>query len=76
MGWKIVEIENAQYCHVFLHNLYIDKDPETKIKIPLADIDTIIINNYQMTLSLKLLNEIANYNIVWQHSTLCAKHVV
>lgn len=64
MGWKIVEIEQAQYCHVFLDNLVIEKDKETKITIPLQDIDTLIINNYQMTISVKLLNAISKYNIV------------
>lgn len=64
MGWKIVEINQSQYCHVFLENLIIEKDNDTKISIPLADIDTIIINNYQLTLTVKLLNAISKYNIV------------
>ena len=54
MGWKIVEIENADRLRLFLDNLVIYKE-EDKIIIPINDIDTLIIDNVQYDLYGELL---------------------
>ena len=62
MGWKIVEIESAQKLRLFLDNLVIYKDND-KITIPLNDIDTLIIDNIEITMSIQLIIKLSYNNI-------------
>ncbi len=62
MGWKIVEIENANRLRLFLDNLVIYKE-EDKIIIPINDIDTLIIDNVQINLSIQLINKLSENNV-------------
>lgn len=62
MGWKIVEIENAERLRLFLDNLVIYKD-EDKIIIPINDIDTLLIDNVQINLSIQLINKLSENNV-------------
>lgn len=62
MGWKIVEIENADRLRLFLDNLVIYKE-EDKIIIPINDIDTLIIDNVQINLSIQLINKLSENNV-------------
>lgn len=62
MGWKIIEIENAQKLRLFLDNLIIYKDND-KIIIPINDIDTLLIDNIQINLSIQLINKLADNNV-------------
>lgn len=63
MGWKIVEIENGNYLKLFLDNLVIYQD-DSKITLPLKDIDVLLINNYKINLSVQLMNELTQNNIL------------
>ncbi len=62
MGWKIVEISEAQKLRLFLDNLVIYKD-EDKIIIPINDIDTLLIDNVQINLSIQLINKLSESNV-------------
>lgn len=62
MGWKIIEIENAEHLRLFLDNLVIYKN-EDKIIIPINDIDTLLIDNNQITLSIQLINKLSENNV-------------
>ncbi len=62
MGWKIVEIENAQRLRLFLDNLIIFNNDD-KITIPINDIDTLLIDNVQINLSIQLINKLSEYNV-------------
>lgn len=62
MGWKIVEVENAERLRLFLDNLVIYKD-EDKIIIPINDIDTLLIDNVQINLSIQLINKLSENNV-------------
>lgn len=62
MGWKIVEIQNAEHLRLFLDNLVIYKE-NNKIIIPINDIDTLLIDNVQVNLSIQLINKLADNNV-------------
>ncbi|MBD5423082.1 MAG: type II CRISPR-associated endonuclease Cas1 [Mycoplasma sp.] len=62
MGWKIVEIENAERLRLFLDNLVIYKEQD-KIIIPINDIDTLLIDNVQINLSIQLINKLSENNV-------------
>lgn len=70
MGWKILEINTAERLRLFLDNLVIFKEND-RITIPINDIDTLIIDNIQINLSIQLINKLtdANINII-----LCDKN--
>ncbi|MBR3347859.1 MAG: type II CRISPR-associated endonuclease Cas1 [Mycoplasmataceae bacterium] len=70
MGWKIVEIETADRLRLFLDNLVIYKDND-KIIIPINDIDTLIIDNIQINLSIQLINKLADSNV---NVVICDKY--
>lgn len=61
MGWKIVEIQEANTLKLFLGNLVIYKDQD-KITIPISDIDVLLINNYKINVSIQLLNAFSDNN--------------
>lgn len=63
MGWKIVEVENSENLNLFLDNLIIQTE-NSKIKIPLTDIDVLIINNYKLKITVQLINALSNNNIL------------
>lgn len=62
MGWKIIEIQKAERLRLFLNNLVIYRE-DNKITIPISDIDTLIIDNIEITLSVQLLNKLADFNV-------------
>ena len=70
MGWKILEITSAERLRLFLDNLMIFRDND-KITIPINDIDTLLIDNPQINLSVQLINKLteANVNLI-----LCDKY--
>lgn len=62
MGYRIIYIEQSEYLRLYLDNLKI----ETKngdILIPLTDIQTLIIDNYKSSLSVRLINALCDNNI-------------
>lgn len=62
MGWKIVEIQNAERLRLFLDNLVIYNEND-KIILPISDIDTLLIDNTQINLSIQLINKLADNNV-------------
>ena len=63
MGWKIIEIENADSLNLFLSNIIIRQD-NNKITIPINDIDVLLINNYKLKITINLINELTNNNVL------------
>lgn len=63
MGWKIIEIENGYHLNLYLNNVVIRKENE-KIIIPINDIDTLIINNYKTQITVNLINELMENNVL------------
>ncbi len=63
MGWKIIEIENAERMSLFLNNLVILQE-DNKITIPINDIDVLLINNYKINISVQLINALTESNIL------------
>ncbi|MDE6289539.1 MAG: type II CRISPR-associated endonuclease Cas1 [Ureaplasma sp.] len=64
MGWKIIEIDKPCLLKTFLNNLLIIKSE--KIVIPIQDIDTLLIDNTQISISINLITELteAGVNII------------
>ncbi|MGL5246119.1 MAG: type II CRISPR-associated endonuclease Cas1 [Mycoplasmoidaceae bacterium] len=63
MGWKILEIENSNKISLFLNNIVILKE-NNKITIPIKDIDILLLNNYKINISIQLINELTNNNVL------------
>ena len=62
MGWKVVEINTDEFFKLYLNNLLLDRENE-KILINIKDIDTLIIHNSRVNISLKLLNRLSQENV-------------
>lgn len=62
MGWKIIEIQKAEKLRLFLDNLVIYKEND-KITIPISDIDTLLIDNIQINLTIQLINKLSSHNV-------------
>ena len=62
MGWKIVELSDATSIKLYLDNLLIYRN-EIRYLMPLKDIDTLIIDNTKISISVQLLNKFGEYNI-------------
>lgn len=62
MSWRILYIEEQDYLSLYLDNVRIKKI-NRDITIPLSDINTIMIDNQQTTLSANLINKCAEYNV-------------
>ncbi len=62
MGWKTIQIDAGDYIRLYLNNLYIKRE-SGKITINLSDIDTLLLNNNNIVLSLRLINACLRQNI-------------
>lgn len=62
MSWRIVYIENSNYINCYLDNLKITKENE-QFTIPFSDINSIIVDNNQTTLTVALINKCVEYKI-------------
>lgn len=63
MGWKIVEIEDGNRISLFLNNIVILKE-NSKITLPIKDIDVLLLTNYKLNISIQLINELTNNNVL------------
>ncbi len=63
MGWKIFEIENAHHLNLFLNNIVIKFD-NNELKVPINDLDVLLINNYKLKITINLINELTRNNIL------------
>lgn len=62
MGWRILYIEDSEYLSLYLDNLKVRKDNQD-ILVPIADIHTLIIDNYKAVLSVNLINKCTEYKV-------------
>ena len=70
MGWRVVSIENPAHLSLERGSLVIKRDEV--IKLPIEDIDTVVIDNCAVTMSANLLSELAVNNVA---TIICdAKH--
>ena len=61
MGWRVVAIEKPAKLSLAQGSLVIQGDQVAKL--PIEDIDTLMIDNYAVTMSANLLGELANQNV-------------
>lgn len=61
MGWRVVSIENPAHLSLERGSLVVKRDEIVKLSI--EDIDTVVIDNYAVTMSANLLSELAVNNV-------------
>ncbi len=62
MGWRTLYIEDSHKVSLYLNNLKLESADEQYI-IPIADIDTIVFNNYKMYITVQLLCKLSQNNV-------------
>lgn len=62
MGFRIVYIEEATSLKLYLDNIKIIKESGT-YTIPLSDINTLVVDNEQISITIPLMNKCSEYNI-------------
>ncbi|MDY0277159.1 MAG: type II CRISPR-associated endonuclease Cas1 [Acholeplasma sp.] len=62
MSWRVVYIEESEYLSLYLDNIKITKNDED-ILLPISDINTLILDNYKINLSVQLLNALSKANV-------------
>lgn len=62
MGYRVVYIDQSEKLSLYLDNLCVETE-KGEIKIPVSDIQTLIIDNYRTVLSVRLMNELCNSNV-------------
>lgn len=61
MGWKIIEIEEMCSMKVFMDSLVVTRNK--KLIIPIIDIDTLIISNSRINITINLINELSSKGV-------------
>lgn len=62
MAFRVVFIENDVYMHVKLNNLVVTKE-EHDLWIPLDDISMVVVDNYKISFTVRLMSILAENNI-------------
>lgn len=62
MGWRILYIEKSDYLNSYLDNLKV-KNGNNETTIPFSDIDSIVIDNHYMNMSVGFINKCVEYKI-------------
>jgi len=62
MAFRVVMLESEASIHLKLNNLIINKG-EGDIWIPISDISMIVVDNLKITITARLLSQLAEYNI-------------
>ncbi|MDO5379411.1 MAG: type II CRISPR-associated endonuclease Cas1 [Acidaminococcaceae bacterium] len=62
MGWRTLYIEDSHKVSLYLNNMKIEDGDEQYI-VPIADIDTVIFNNYKMYMTVQLLCKLSQNNV-------------
>lgn len=74
MGWRVVSIENPAHLSLDRGSLVVKRDEIAKL--PIEDIDVLVIDNYAVTMSANLLGELATNNVAIiicdSHHTPCS----
>ncbi|MDE5651617.1 MAG: type II CRISPR-associated endonuclease Cas1 [Ureaplasma sp.] len=61
MGWKIINIESPCIIKTLMSNLILLK--ENKIKIPMSDIDVLLISENRVNLSVNAINDLVKHGV-------------
>ncbi|MDK2819912.1 MAG: type II CRISPR-associated endonuclease Cas1, partial [Mycoplasmataceae bacterium] len=61
MGWKIIEIEEMCSMKIFIDSLVVARNK--KLIIPINDIDTLIISNNRINITINLINELSSKGV-------------
>lgn len=61
MGWKIIEIEEICNLKIFMDSLIIIRNK--KLVIPIKDIDTLIVSNSRINITINLMNELSSNGV-------------
>lgn len=69
MGWRVVSIENPAHLSLEQGSLVVKRDEIAKL--PIEDIDVLVIDNYAVTMSANLLGELATNNVA---TIICDSH--
>lgn len=69
MGWRVVSIENPAHLSLDKGSLVVKRDEIAKL--PIEDIDVLVIDNYAVTMSANLLGELATNNVA---TIICDSH--
>ena len=69
MGWRVVSIENPAHLSLEQGSLVVKRDEIAKL--PIEDIDVLVIDNYAVTMSANLLGELATNNVA---TVICDSH--
>ena len=62
MGWRTLYIEDSHKVSLYLNNLKVENGVEQYV-VPIADIDTVIFNNYKMYMTVQLLCKLSQNNV-------------
>ena len=62
MSWRILYIEESDYLSLYLDNVKVVKNEE-ELLVPISDMNTIILDNYKITLSVHLMIELTKQNV-------------
>lgn len=62
MGWKILKIDSDCILKTYLNNLQVIYS-DSRLLIPINDIDTIILENNRIRLSINLINKLSENNV-------------
>ena len=64
MGWRVLYVDQGHYLNLYLDNIKINNRSEDReITVPIHDIHTLILDNYQIVLSVQLINKLMEYNV-------------
>ena len=62
MSWRVLYIEESDYLNLYLDNLKIKKGID-ETTVPLSDINSIIVDNNKINISLSLINKCMEYKV-------------
>lgn len=64
MSWRVIYITQSEKISLYLDSLQIQKG-EDKYTIPLSDIGTIVLEDYKTLMTVKLMNKLIDYHILF-----------
>lgn len=62
MSYRVIYIEKCEYLRLYLDNLKVDVKNDS-ILLPISDIQILVIDNYQSTMSVPLINKLTENNV-------------
>ena len=62
MSYRVIYIEKCEYLRLYLDNLKVEVKNDSLL-FPISDIQILVIDNYQSTMSVPLINKLTEYNV-------------